>query len=84
MSELSPTERLRKAWRARQVTWLASGLIVCVLVWAVFAQLDQVVVAQGQMIPTRTVQKIQSLEGGIGGSGPAPAGTGRHPLSGQC
>ena len=32
MSELSPTERLRKAWRARQVTWLASGLIVCVLV----------------------------------------------------
>ena len=65
MSELSPTERLRKAWRARQVTWLASGLIVCVLVWALFAQLDQVVVAQGQMIPTRTVQKIQSLEGGI-------------------
>ena len=65
MCEVCPTERLRKAWRARQVTWLASGLIVCVLVWAVFAQLDQVVVAQGQMIPTRTVQKIQSLEGGI-------------------
>jgi len=65
MSELSPTERLRKAWRARQVTWLACGLIGCVLVWAVFAQLDQVVVAQGQMIPARTVQKIQSLEGGI-------------------
>ena len=56
---------MRKAWRARQVTWLACGLIGCVLVWAVFAQLDQVVVAQGQMIPARTVQKIQSLEGGI-------------------
>ena len=62
---MSPAQRLRKAWQARQVVWLAGGLIGTVLVWAVFAKLDQVVVAQGQMIPSRTVQKVQSLEGGI-------------------
>lgn len=61
----SPAQRLQKAWKARQVVWLAGGLIIAVLVWAIVAQLDQVVVAQGQMIPSRTVQKVQSLEGGI-------------------
>lgn len=61
----SPAQRLKKAWQARQVVWLAAGLIVSVLVWAIFARLDQVVVAEGQMIPSRTVQKVQSLEGGI-------------------
>ena len=61
----SPTQRLSKAWRARQVTWLAAALIALVVLWASLAKLDRVVVAQGQMIPAQTVQKIQSLEGGI-------------------
>lgn len=65
MLKSSSLSRLSQAWRARQVTWLALGLIVVVVVWSVFAQLDKVVSAQGQMIPAKTVQNVQSLEGGI-------------------
>lgn len=45
---------------------LASALFVVVmLVWAAFAELDEVVHASGQVIPSQRTQNIQNLEGGI-------------------
>ena len=53
------------AYRARRIIWLASGFVLFVIVWAAFATLDEVIVGEGQVVPSSAVQHIQSLEGGI-------------------
>lgn len=35
------------------------------IVWACFAKLDEVVHAEGSVVPSKSIQKIQNLEGGI-------------------
>lgn len=45
--------------------WLAMLLLVALAVWAYVANLDEVTVGQGQVIPAGKVKLIQSLEGGI-------------------
>lgn len=35
------------------------------IVWASFAKLDEVVHAEGKVVPSKSIQKIQNLEGGI-------------------
>jgi len=57
--------QLQQAYRARQVIWLISGLVILLIIWASLAQLDEVVVGQGQLIPPASVQKVQSLDGGL-------------------
>jgi adhesin transport system membrane fusion protein len=57
--------QLQQAYRARQVIWLISGLVILIIIWASLAELDEVVVGQGQLIPPASVQKVQSLDGGI-------------------
>lgn len=42
-----------------------SALMTCLLVWAVFCPVDQIVRAEGRIIPTGRAQTIQHLEGGI-------------------
>ena len=58
-------QQLERAYRARSVVWLVCGLILLTFVWASLAQLDEVVVGEGKVVPAHAVQKIQSLEGGI-------------------
>ncbi|CAM2878833.1 HlyD family type I secretion periplasmic adaptor subunit [Vibrio mytili] len=53
------------AYRSRTLIWLSLTLVVCVIVWASWAKLDEVVVGEGKVVPTLSVQTIQSLEGGI-------------------
>lgn len=53
------------AYRSRSLIWLSSVLVLCVIVWASWAKLDEVVVGEGKVVPTLSVQTIQSLEGGI-------------------
>ncbi|MBB5707657.1 HlyD family type I secretion periplasmic adaptor subunit [Sphingopyxis panaciterrulae] len=50
---------------ARRLVWLLSALIVAGLVWAWFAELDEVATGSGRVVPTSREQVIQSLEGGI-------------------
>ena len=57
--------QLQQAYFARQVIWLVSGLVVAVVVWASWAKLDVVVVGQGVLVPSASVQKVQSLDGGV-------------------
>ncbi|HHC6610193.1 TPA: HlyD family type I secretion periplasmic adaptor subunit [Vibrio parahaemolyticus] len=53
------------AYRSRSLIWLSLVLVLFVIVWASWAKLDEVVVGEGKVVPTLSVQTIQSLEGGI-------------------
>jgi adhesin transport system membrane fusion protein len=50
---------------ARIIMWLVFAFIIIALIWANFAVLDEVTMANGQVIPTSQTQIIQSLDGGI-------------------
>lgn len=51
------------SWRA--VAWPAMIMMAATLVWANFARLDEVAVANGEVVPMGKVKVIQHLEGGI-------------------
>ncbi|HAS3584305.1 TPA: HlyD family type I secretion periplasmic adaptor subunit [Vibrio cholerae] len=53
------------AYRSRRLIWLSAGLVCTVLVWASWAKLEEVVVGEGKVVPSLSVQTIQSLEGGL-------------------
>lgn len=48
----------------RMTIFFASALLVAFIVWASIARLDVVAVAQGQIVPTGSVQVVQTLDGG--------------------
>lgn len=50
---------------ATRPVWLLAALFVAGLVWAWFAELDEVATGGGRVVPTSHEQVIQSLEGGI-------------------
>lgn len=50
---------------ARVAVWLTLIVVVSLLVWAARAEVDEVTRGEGKVIPTRQVQIIQSLDGGI-------------------
>jgi adhesin transport system membrane fusion protein len=45
--------------------WTVAGLMVVGLLWAFFAELDEVATGEGKVVPSSREQVIQSLEGGI-------------------
>lgn len=49
----------------RSPAWTVMALLAAALVWANFAQLDEVAVTPGEVIPQGKVKVIQHLEGGI-------------------
>ncbi|MGE6109826.1 HlyD family type I secretion periplasmic adaptor subunit [Aeromonas sobria] len=51
--------------RARVLLWCCFIFFMSALVWAAWAKLDEVTVGQGKVIPSRQLQVIQNLEGGI-------------------
>lgn len=53
------------AYRSRKLIWLSAALITGAIFWAAWAQLDEVIVGEGEVVPSLSVQTIQSLEGGI-------------------
>ena len=65
---MSALDDLTARHRPRSGVWLARavGLLVLLLAgWAVLAELDEVAVASGQVVPLGDVKTIQHLEGGI-------------------
>jgi membrane fusion protein, adhesin transport system len=50
---------------ARRVVWFSLGAALVLLVWAHFAVLDEVTRGEGKVIPSRQVQVLQSMDGGI-------------------
>ncbi len=50
---------------ARILVWLSVGAVLILLLWANFAVLDEVTRGEGKVIPSRQVQVLQSLDGGM-------------------
>ena len=49
---------------ARTTVWVTGASLLCFILWAAFAELDEVAKGEGKVIPSRQVQIIQSLDGG--------------------
>ncbi|WP_422767549.1 HlyD family type I secretion periplasmic adaptor subunit [Photobacterium leiognathi subsp. mandapamensis] len=49
----------------RYMVWALFLMVVCFIVWACFAQLEQVTRGSGKVIPSSQVQVIQSYDGGM-------------------
>lgn len=49
----------------RPAAWFIMGLLAFGIIWANFAQLDEVATAEGEVVPFGQVKAIQHLEGGI-------------------
>lgn len=47
------------------ILWVTLAFLVIALVWAYFAELDEVTTAQGTVIPSKEIKIVQNLEGGI-------------------
>lgn len=56
--------RQKMGWRG-WLPFLSVLLVVCLLWWASWAELEEVTRGIGKVIPSKSVQLIQSLEGGI-------------------
>ena len=50
---------------ARLVVWGSAAAVVVLLLWSHFAVLDEVTRGEGKVIPSRQVQVLQSLDGGM-------------------
>jgi len=61
MNDETHTRRLNMS---RIIIMAVALVILTAVVWSVFAPLDQIARAEGQVIPTARVQVIQSLDGG--------------------
>jgi len=51
--------------RARSLLRLAAVVLVLLLVWAAFAEIDEVTRGDARVVPTSQVQIIQSVDGGV-------------------
>lgn len=51
--------------RARSLLRLAAGALLVMLVWAAFAEIDEVTRGESRVVPTSQVQVIQSVDGGV-------------------
>ncbi|MDA9432247.1 HlyD family type I secretion periplasmic adaptor subunit [Bradyrhizobium sp. CCBAU 51627] len=59
--------RLKTPRTSRMLLWTSVSLLACFLVWAHFAVLEEVKRGNGKVVPSRQIQVVQSLEGGIVG-----------------
>jgi membrane fusion protein, adhesin transport system len=50
---------------SHKLLWISAIFIVVALIWAYYANLQEVTSAQGKVIPSKQMQVIQNLEGGI-------------------
>ena len=51
--------------RARKIARIAVFIIVALIVWAAFARVDEVTKGDGRVVPSRQLQVLQSLDGGV-------------------
>lgn len=49
----------------QQLLWAIVIFVVGVIIWATFAEIDEFTRGDGRVIPSRSVQLVQNLEGGI-------------------
>jgi adhesin transport system membrane fusion protein len=64
-NDVTAAAELRTPRTAQLILFSTLALMVTGLIWAYFASLDEVKRGNGRVVPTRQVQVVQSLEGGI-------------------
>lgn len=62
-SDLAITEQV--PLKARMLLYCILSIFIVVVIWAWFAKVDEVIRGDGRVVPSRQVQVIQSLDGGI-------------------
>ncbi|MGN1057661.1 MAG: HlyD family type I secretion periplasmic adaptor subunit [Comamonas sp.] len=55
----------QKAKGSRLLVWAAALAVLVLVIWACLGRIDEVVRGQGKVVPSRQVQVVQSLDGGI-------------------
>ena len=58
-------ERFKAASAAHLILWAIAAFMIVFIAWAAFARLDEVSRGQGRVIPSRQLQIVSNLEGGI-------------------
>lgn len=56
---------LRSPHKAQQMLWACAACLSIGLLWAALAEVEEFTVGYGRVIPSRDIQKVQNLEGGI-------------------
>lgn len=51
--------------RARAIVYTVAVVLVALIIWAAFAEIDEVTRGEAKVIPSRQVQVVQSLDGGV-------------------
>lgn len=55
----------QQARGSRLLLWISLAVVLVLLVWACLGKIDEVVRGQGKVVPSRQVQVVQSLDGGM-------------------
>lgn len=51
--------------RAQRIVRAAVAMVLLLIVWAAFARIDEVTKGDGRVVPSRQLQVVQSLDGGV-------------------
>lgn len=65
VDDLNSAILLKTPSNSRRVLYLIASLIIISVIWAALADLDEVTVGTGKVIPSQQIQVVQNLEGGI-------------------
>ncbi|BBP44889.1 HlyD family type I secretion periplasmic adaptor subunit [Thiosulfatimonas sediminis] len=65
MSSLSQASLEKPTFRSQLVVWIILLVVIWLLAWANYAELDKIIRGDGKVVPSTQIQVIQNLEGGI-------------------
>ncbi|NLX19601.1 MAG: HlyD family type I secretion periplasmic adaptor subunit [Desulfobulbus sp.] len=65
ITDIRTTLLLQDPRGGRLIVWLIGLFVLCFLIWAAWAEIDEVTRGDGKVIPSRQIQVVQNLEGGI-------------------
>lgn len=65
MSDINEALLLTSPRKSQRVLYIVLVIITIAIIWASLAEIDEVTVGTGKVIPSQQVQVIQNLEGGI-------------------
>ncbi|WP_373020033.1 HlyD family type I secretion periplasmic adaptor subunit [Thiomicrorhabdus sp.] len=65
MSSLSQAALEKPTKKSQLVVWVILLVVIWLITWANYAELDKIVRGEGKVVPSTKIQIIQNLEGGI-------------------
>ena len=65
MTELAAASRIKPAGASSLLLFTIAALILFLIIWASFSEIEEITRGSGQVVPTQEIQVVQSLEGGI-------------------